>query len=266
MLVISLRRVQRQTEIIMANSGRFVWRELMTTDVEAAKAFYGEVFGWKCKASDMGTFTYFMFETAEGKGVAGMMKTPMPEAPPHWLGYVSVDDVDGAVARMVGAGAKVYAAPSDIPNVGRFAVVADPLGAVSAPFKPASAGEAPGVPATGEFCWESINTTDMQATIAFYTTAYGWKSTEAGPNMVTLGVGDGMENQVASVADAPPGVPTSWMTYVVVDALAAARDRVTRSGGTILMPAIPVPGIGTFAVVQDPQKAVICLFEGAPKT
>jgi hypothetical protein len=250
----------------MAENGRFVWRELMTTDVEAAKSFYGEVFGWKCKASEMPNMTYYLFETATGKQVAGMMKVPMPGIPPHWLGYVSVDDVDAAAERAKAAGGKVFMEPTDIPKVGRFAVVADAQGAATAPFKSEHPEPGPqGMFGAGEFCWDSINTTDMNAAIAFYTKVYGWKSSSAGPSMTTFGVGDGMENQVASVGDAPPGVPSHWMTYVVVDELGAARERVKRSGGAVLMEAIPVPGIGTFAVVQDPQKATICLFEGEPK-
>lgn len=253
----------------MANSnGRFVWRELMTSDPEAAKRFYGEVFGWKARASDMGAFTYYLFDTPEGKEVAGMMKLPMPGTPPHWLGYVSVDDTDAAVARMKGAGGKVYVEPQDIPNVGRFAVVADPGGGVSAPFKPATSQAPPeGPPKVGEFCWEQLNATDVNATVAFYEKAYGWTSAPFGPGgeMRTLGVGEGPMNQVASVMQAPPGAPTHWLTYVVVDKLATARDRIRKAGGAIMVEAIEVPGIGTFAVAQDPQKAIICAFESAPR-
>lgn len=241
-------------------TGRFVWRELLTTDVAKAKTFYGEVFGWQSKDVPMGDFTYTLF-MAHGQDVAGCMPVPMAEVPPHWYSYVSVEDVDATVARAQQAGGKVIVAARDIPNVGRFAVLLDDQGAVSSPFRAATGDRAPGIPKTGEFCWESINSADVAKTEAFYSAVYGWKASGEGM-MRTFGTGEGMENQVASITPAPPGVPTHWLTYAVVDKLGAARDRVKRLGGSILVEAIPVPGIGTFAVAQDPSKAYFCLFEG----
>lgn len=240
--------------------GRFVWRELLTTDPTAAKAFYGEAFGWQAKEVPMGDMNYTLF-SANGQDVAGMMKLPMPEVPPHWYGYVSVEDVDAAVARAEKAGGKVIVPAKDIPNVGRFAILLDDQGAPSSPFRAATGDREPGVPKLGEFCWESINTADLAKTIAFYTTAYGWKTAPFG-DITTFGVGEGPQNQVASITPAPPGVPTHWLSYVVVDKLASARDRIKRLGGSIMVDSIHVPGVGTFAVAQDPQKAIICPFEG----
>ncbi len=249
----------------MAHSiGRFVWRELLTSDEALAKTFYGEAFGWQSKTMAMGEFDYTVF-SANGVDVAGMMKLPMPEIPPHWYGYVSVEDVDAAVARAEKAGGKVIVPARDIPNVGRFAVVLDDQGAPSSPFRAATGDREVGVPKLGEFCWESLSTSDQAKAIAFYTQVYGWKTGSFGPDTTTFGTGEGMQNQVASLVPAPPGVPQHWLSYVVVDKLGAARDRVKRLGGTIMVEAIPVPGIGTFAVAQDPQKATICLFEGEPQ-
>lgn len=241
--------------------GRFVWRELITDDVEAATRFYSELFGWQIKTVDMPSGPYQLIH-AHGKDVAGMMKSPMPNVPPHWYSYVAVTDVDAALERAAQAGGKVVVPAMDIPEVGRFGIFMDNLGAVSAPFKSASPPNKPiERPALGEFCWESLNTTDLAASSKFYTAVYGWKEAAFGGDMVTWGVGDGPENQVASVTKAPPGVPAHWLTYVVVDKLAAARDRAKRLGGTVMVEQISVPGVGSFAVVQDPQKAVICPFE-----
>ena len=160
-------------------------------------------------------------------------------------------------------GGQVFMEPTDIPKVGRFAVVADPTGGVTAPFKGATGDQAVARPEVGEFCWETLNTTDVPEAQAFYTAVYGWKVGAFGPGMPTFGVGDGPENQVADVQTPPPGVPSHWLTYAVVTDLAAARERAKKLGGTILMDAIEVPGIGTFAVVQDPQKAIVCPFQPA---
>ncbi len=245
-------------------NGRFVWRELMTSDVDAAKKFYGELFGWSFKTAEMPGFTYTMIHARE-KGVGGMMAldASMP-APPHWSSYLSVADVDATVARARAAGGTIHVAPTDIPEVGRFAVVADPTGASLSPFRSSMGDSPPATPKLGEFCWESLGTTDLAKAQAFYKDVYGWSVSEGG-GMATFGVGAGMDQQVASVMAAPPGVPSHWMTYAVVEKLTTAVERAKKLGGTVLMDSIAVPGIGTFAVIQDPQKAVISAFEPAPR-
>jgi hypothetical protein len=111
--------------------GAFSWSELLTTDVEAAKAFYTKLFGWSTKDMPMEGMNYTVVGAA-GKDVGGIMKIP-PHAqgmPPSWGCYVTVDDVD-AIAKMAQElGGKVLMGPQDIPGVGRFCVIQDPQGAV----------------------------------------------------------------------------------------------------------------------------------------
>jgi len=116
--------------------GVFVWDELHTTDVEGAKAFYGEVIGWSANDMDMGEgFTYTMFESG-GEQRAGCMTIMQPEMPPNWLTYIGTDDVDATCTRAEELGAQKLMGPMDIPGVGRSAVLTDPTGAVFALFKP----------------------------------------------------------------------------------------------------------------------------------
>jgi uncharacterized protein len=244
----------------MSQFGRFAWRELVTSDVAAAKRFYGEVFGWSSKEVPMGGMSYTVF-SAGGVEVAGSMPLPMEGVPPHWYGYVTVEDVDAAAARVESCGGKLAMPAQDAPGVGRFAIAIDDQEAVVGLLEPEDAPTAPGEPKVGEFCWESYGSNDHAKAIAFYTKVFGWKTGPFG-DMTTFGVGDGPQNQVADLSPAPPGVPPHWMSHVVVDSLAPARERVKRLGGTILMDAITVPGVGTFAVVRDPQGATISLFEG----
>src|SRR6266581_3718569 len=99
---------------------RFVWRELMTSDVGKAVQFYTRLLGWKAEEMDMGKMKYTIVKSGD-KQVGGIYPTP-PEAkgtPPHWLGYVSVENVDATCEKAVGLGAKMLAPPMDIPNVGR---------------------------------------------------------------------------------------------------------------------------------------------------
>lgn len=239
--------------------GRFVWRDLLATNVEAARRFYGELFGWTTKEFS-GPSPYFTVHAGE-KMVGGIMPTGKSAASQsYWMSYVSVGDVDACAERATSAGGKIFNGPRDIPGVGRFAIIGDPNGAVSAAFKSANGDPKGGMPSVGEFCWESLQTPNPQGDVAFYKKVYGWSEATFDGN-ITLGVGEGMMNQVVSVAPTQGGMPANWTTYVAVSGLAAARDRVKKLGGSILMEAIPVPTMGTFAVVQDPDKAVICLFE-----
>ena len=123
---------------LQPSEGVFVWDELMTTDVEAAKRFYGEVVGWESRDMDMGNFVYTIFESG-GADRAGCM--PRPEGaegmPPAWLTYLGTDDVDTTVekAKSLGAAA-VIMEPTDIPTVGRLAVIADATGAAVGIYRP----------------------------------------------------------------------------------------------------------------------------------
>lgn len=111
--------------------GAFSWNELMTSDPQAAAAFYGALFGWKFDSMDMGQGSYSVIKVADA-GIGGIMKTP-PSAgamPSSWCGYVTVDDIDETARRCVSLGGKVLMPPTDIPTVGRFAVLQDPQGAV----------------------------------------------------------------------------------------------------------------------------------------
>ena len=111
--------------------GKFCWQELLTPDAEAAKAFYGRVFGWGASEMDMGDFVYHMFEQ-DGEPVAGMIEiTPeMQGAVPCWMSYVAVADADAALSEAIAAGGNAIKGVTDIPGKGRFAVVVDPTGAV----------------------------------------------------------------------------------------------------------------------------------------
>jgi uncharacterized protein len=117
--------------------GGFVWNELSTTDIKKAIAFYEKAFGYTHDEMEMGEHgLYYILKTSDGKGRAGAFqpKTPMPTM---WLPYVHVADCDGSVAKAQKLGApQVVVPPTDIPGVGRFAIVIDPQGAPIAMLKP----------------------------------------------------------------------------------------------------------------------------------
>jgi len=118
-------------EQAMIQHGAFSWNELMTSDVAAAKDFYGKLFGWSMEdlqTCDMG----YTMAKAEGKEAAGIMGIPpdFKQMPPSWSAYVTVEDVDTQAAQAEKLGGKIILAAQNIPDVGRFAVISDPQGAI----------------------------------------------------------------------------------------------------------------------------------------
>jgi predicted enzyme related to lactoylglutathione lyase len=112
--------------------GTWSWSELLTTDLEASKTFYGAVFGWTVDEKGAGpTMEYTEWQVA-GRSVGGMMRKPpmLPdEVPPFWAVYFAVADTDAAVARVAELGGSIMVPARDI-EPGRFAVAVDPTGAV----------------------------------------------------------------------------------------------------------------------------------------
>lgn len=120
----------------VSHAGRFIWRELMTTDAPAARSFYSALFDWTSSEMDMGMpEPYVLFGQADREDpTAGCMKVPMEGIPSHWLDYITVDDVDAGLKQVVSLGGKAVTEGMDIPDMGRFAVVEDSNGAVFALF------------------------------------------------------------------------------------------------------------------------------------
>ncbi|MBL8482973.1 MAG: VOC family protein [Rhodocyclaceae bacterium] len=119
-------------------SGDWCWNELSTPDDLAALAFYEQAFGYRHISRDMGDFVYHILTRADGGMCGGLMRTPLGAPPqPFWTPYVVVEDADAIAARAPELGGMLCYGPQDIPDVGRFAVLADPQNAVFAVLKPA---------------------------------------------------------------------------------------------------------------------------------
>jgi hypothetical protein len=111
--------------------GTFVWNEIMSKDIGKARSFYSELLGWTTREMDMGPGGKYTIFTANGKDVGGGMGAGpgMEQVPSHWLAYVSVPNVDDSVKKAQSLSGTVIVPPTDIPNVGRFAIIQDPTGA-----------------------------------------------------------------------------------------------------------------------------------------
>ena len=116
----------------VVNQGKFGWNELLTPDVGAARAFYGDLLGWSYTEHRMPDGGIYVVANLDGQPVAGLFAATGDKfkgVPPHWMGYVTVSDVDGLAGRTASLGGKVLVPPTDRPAVGRFSVITDPTGA-----------------------------------------------------------------------------------------------------------------------------------------
>src|SRR5215467_1364742 len=111
--------------------GEFCWNELATSNVQAAKDFYGKVFGWKFSEHTIGDMSYTMFKRHE-KDIGGIWAIPKDKEkhiPPHWMTYILVDDLEACLDKSLANGASVKKPATDAGDFGRFAVIVDPTGA-----------------------------------------------------------------------------------------------------------------------------------------
>jgi len=248
--------------------GRFIWYELITTDPKAAQSFYGDVVGWTFEDMPGDGFTYTV-ASAGGNGVGGLMLIP-PEAkamgaPPHWSGYVYVDDCDAAAEKIKGLGGSVIRPPSDIPSVGRFAVVADPHGAVFEIMKPIPPSEArPDTPpgTEGHTSWHELYAGELDPAFAFYSGMFGWRKDDVfdmgpmGPYLLFAN----QDGQVGGMMKKPDQVARpAWLYYFQVGDIDAAAERVKAAGGQVVNGPMEVPGGDWIIQGVDPQKAMFAL-------
>jgi len=242
--------------------GQFVWRELGVKDVDRAKGYFNELFGWTYKDVPMGPAFVYSIIVAGAKQIGGLYKPSpdMPALPTTWFSYLSVTDVDKTVKDIKAAGGQVLGEPMDIPDVGRFVMAKDPQGALLAPFRASKGDPEPERPPLGTFCWETLSTSSVDDAKKFYQRVFGW-TPGAGPgDAVVFSAGP---VQVADVQAASSGAPTAWMPHVVVEKLEATRGKAERLGAKIVVAEIPVPEMGRCSIIQDPFGAALGLFEGS---
>jgi len=246
-----------------SHAGRFIWRELVTPNRDAARAFYATLAGWSASEQDMGAGApYLMFgHPSLDESVGGAMQPMMDGVPPHWLDYITVDDVDASLEQVVALGGEKVTDPMDIP-VGRFAIVRDPAGATFALFR----GTDPGAtdttrkPPVGTFCWSQLMTRDLAQTVPFYSAVFGWTAQEMPGGMVVFMRG---EQPVASALRMPDDAPAPnhWLPYIAVDDTDASTAVADQAGATIVHQPETLPGMGRFSVMMDPSGATVALWK-----
>lgn len=244
--------------------GTFTWHELMTTDREAAQAFYGPLLGWRFDPGEVAGRSYDAI-LADGVPVGGMLglDAAMQQggAGPLWVGYVAVDALTRAADAVRAGGGQVLMDGMAIPGMGRFALAADPEGVPlylmeydTAP--PDAAATFP--PPPGTCAWNELAARNPDAAIAFHTGLAGWRQ-EGDMPMGELGTYRFLHHDHAMIGAVMPlaGAATEpgWTFYFVVPDIDAAAAGVRASGGELIEEPVEIPG-GSFSLVaRDPHGA-----------
>lgn len=246
--------------------GAPVWADAMFPDLEAAKAFYAELFGWSYDAGFAEFGNYTQARTADGKHVAALspQMPGMEGVPASWNLYLATSDI-GAVAEKVGAaGGTLMTEPMQVGPFGTMATVQDPAGVVFGVWQPASHKGFEKVNEPGAYCWAEVNTRDAAKTDAFFTAVFPYEAKKIADEHVDFHVwqlgGQPYLGRMKMTDEFPPHVPSYVNVYFVVEDCDAAVETVQRLGGKLHFGPMDSP-FGRFASVADPQGAAFSVID-----
>jgi uncharacterized protein len=238
------------------SAGAPCWIDLATSDMETARAFYADVFGWTAMEGDPRYGGYFMFNGPDGVPVAGC--APAMEAFPadRWQVYLAVEDAAKTLGSVAEHGGQVVAGPMQIGDQGTMGVAMDPGGAAVGLWQPGIFGgimntDAPGLPS-----WFELHTTNYDAQLAFYRDVFGWTGEEPPGMPFRYNLLSHGAQPLAGIMDG--GSDHGWGIYIWTDDADATLDRVTAAGGSVLRAAEDTP-YGRLASAADPNGALIKL-------
>ena len=243
-------------EMTTYENGTPCWVDLGTPDLPAAIAFYSALFGWEVEVGEA-QFGHYSNASLDGKVVAALADQQVPGMV-VWTTYLAVDDVEATLAAVEPAGGSVVMPATDIPGVGRMAIVADPTGTVVSLWQAGEHRGAELVNEPGTLCWNELTTRDPEVALAFLEAVVGVTGT-----LIDMGTGPYYELHAASgrligglmpmIGEMwPAEIPNHWMVYFAVSDTDAAAARVAELGGAVQVPPTDIPP-GRFSVVSDPQ-------------
>ena len=254
--------------------GDFIWYELLTSDPQGSKVFYDSVVGWDIEPEPAGEMDYRMIRRSDGGNAGGVFRInddmAAHGARPTWLGYMNVPDVDAATTAIERAGGKTLMA-TDIPGVGRIAMVTDPQGApfyVMRPLPPQGDPDAQSdvfsPDAEQRVGWNELQTSDVEAARRFYGEQFSWE-TDDFMDMGEMGKYRFISHRgqrIGAIFDARNGQPPHFRFYFRVPSISAAKQVAEQKGGTILMGPHMVPTGDWIVIGSDPQGAEFALVGG----
>jgi predicted enzyme related to lactoylglutathione lyase len=247
--------------------GKPIFVQLVTPDLDTAKRFYGDLFGWSFRPAQAGA-TDAVMAYADDQPIAGLIHREFPagtQRQPAWLTFLSVRDVDATNTLAMQGGARVLVSPRNIPGLGREAIYADPQGAVFATLASASGDPQDVLAAPGQWIWSSLLTTNPDTDAAFYQSLFDYEVFDlpddaGGPHFMLASD----EYARASANRLPPGPEKRhphWLNYIRVVDTDATVAKLTALGGHVLVPPRPDRHGGRIAVAADPSGAPFGLME-----
>jgi predicted enzyme related to lactoylglutathione lyase len=243
--------------------GAPIWVDLGTSDIDAAAAFYRELFGWQFQSygPDAGGYGGL---TLDGKTAAGLGPLMGEGAQPSWTLYFNTQNADATADSVTRSGGMVRAAPMDVMAQGRMAQFGDPAGAGFAVWQP---GETKGLDVVndpGSLCWTELHTSDPGPAAAFYGDVFGWSADETPMGGFTYTLlkprGGDESSTFGGIMPLTPeltaaGMSTGWRPYFEVADCDEAVATAAKHGGTVAAPPMDIPQAGRMAALLDPAGA-----------
>jgi len=250
-------------------SGRWVWAELLTRDVAAARAFYGKVFGWTFEThGPAGTADSYTRVLANGRAIGGMLAPANTDKFPgaRWIGLVSTPDPAAVAERVRTLGGAVLLAPRTLAGRGELALLADPQGAQFAVIRSATGDPADFAGRENEWLWVELWAGDAARAAAFYKDVFGYGVTavehKTAPRSFVLSAGGRARAGVMGKLDA--AAPSEWIPHVRVRSVSETVARAQAAGARVLVGATPHHR-SSFAVLADPAGALFAVTEWKPQ-
>jgi len=247
-------------EVRSYTTGQPCWADVTSPDVDAAARFYSDVFGWEAEPDarpEAGGYTMF---SRNGKNVAAGSPPQQEGVPPHWSVYLSTEDADGTAARIREAGGNVMVEPFDVFDSGRMTIAADPAGAIFGLWQARThiGSQLRGEP--GTMNWAEVQTRDKAAAQPFYEQVFGYETE-------SMDMGQGGVYEILKVDGQPAAgliqiepewgdIPSNWSVVFEVESCDGTVAKVKELGGSVIREPKDLEGVGRFAVVADPWRAV----------
>lgn len=241
----------------------FNWVDLSTTDIEAAKDFYGGLFGWDFEDMPTGIGSFYTMARIEGHNVAGLGPQPpdmaQQEIPAFWSSYVKHDDVDTIAAKINDAGGQLMMPPMDVMQEGRMLMATDPDGAVFGVWQPRNHIGAAVCNQPNSLVWNELQTNNMEAAKKFYGAVFDWTNEEDQSGYVVFSADGRAQAGAMQIEESWGPIPPNWTVYFLVEDVDAYVAKAQELGGNVLVPPTTAGEMGKFSVLQDPQGAAFTI-------
>ncbi|MGB8224868.1 MAG: VOC family protein [Polyangiales bacterium] len=247
--------------------GKFVWHNLVTGDGEAARKFYGGLFGWQFDLKDGGRYSVITYQGRNLGGILDASKDGNRPKSGRWLSAMSVPDLDAALAALGKAGGKQVEAPVQVSGVGRVVTVEDADGALFHLLAP-ERGDPPDVePAVHTWLWHELLANHADRALAFYEAAFGYRTEppKKNPSSEYRVLWSSGEPRAGILENPFDNTRSTWIPYVRVEDPAALAERVPGLGGRVVVAPHASVRNGTLALVLDPSGAPIALQQWSPE-